>query len=120
MSSNIRVQRICQYCEKEFTARTTVTRFCSDNCAKRAYKARIKAVKIEGSDKQTIIIKSRPINELKEKPILKPKEAAILLGCSVRTVYRLIDNNSIQAKNLGERLTRIKASEIHKLLSDGI
>ncbi|MFA6334291.1 MAG: CHC2 zinc finger domain-containing protein [Bacteroidales bacterium] len=30
MGSNIRVQRICQYCGKEFTARTTVTKYCGD------------------------------------------------------------------------------------------
>ena len=45
MSSNIAIQRICQHCGKEFTARTTVTQYCSDDCAKRAYKARIKAAK---------------------------------------------------------------------------
>ena len=38
MSSNIFVQRICEECGNEFTARTTVTRFCGDRCAKRAYK----------------------------------------------------------------------------------
>ena len=120
MSSNIRVQRICQYCGEEFTARTTVTKHCSDNCAKRAYKVKIREGKVKQSNEATIIIKTKPIEELKAKPILKPKEAAQLLGCSVRTIYRLIDNNTIPAKNLGERLTRINASEIHKLLSDGI
>ncbi len=119
MSSNIRVQRICQHCGEEFTARTTVTRFCSDVCAKRAYKVKLREGKIKQSYDATIIIKTRPIEELNAKPILKPKEAARLLGCSVRTVYRLIDNNTIPAKNLGERLTRINASEIHKLLTDG-
>ena len=43
MSSNIRIQRICQQCKNEFTAKTTVTKYCSDRCSKRAYKARQKA-----------------------------------------------------------------------------
>lgn len=40
MSSKIEVQRICQYCKKEFTARTTVTKYCSHKCNQRAYKAK--------------------------------------------------------------------------------
>ena len=67
MSSNIKVQRICQHCGNEFTARTTVTQYCSDTCSKRAYKARIKAAKIESSNKETQQIKTRPIEELKAK-----------------------------------------------------
>ena len=35
MSSNIRIQRIYQHCEKEFTAKTTVTKNCSDDYGKR-------------------------------------------------------------------------------------
>ena len=47
MSSKIEVQRICQYCEQEFTARTTVTKYCSHKCGQRAYKARKRAETIE-------------------------------------------------------------------------
>ena len=46
MSSNIEIERICQHCNKDFIAKTTVTRYCSDDCAKRAYKARKRAEKI--------------------------------------------------------------------------
>ena len=56
MSSNIRVQRICQFCGKEFTARTTVTKYCSDVCAKRAYKARKRTEKVEISNNAIAII----------------------------------------------------------------
>lgn len=40
MSSNIRLQKTCQHCGNRFTAKTTVTKFCSDTCAKWAYKQR--------------------------------------------------------------------------------
>ena len=53
MRSKISVQRICEHCGDVFTAKTTVTRFCGDNCAKRAYKQRLKASKIEVSNKET-------------------------------------------------------------------
>jgi hypothetical protein len=50
MSSNIRVNKICEFCNSLFVARTTVTRFCGDVCAKRAYKARKRLEAINESD----------------------------------------------------------------------
>lgn len=117
MSSNIKVQRICQHCGNEFTARTTVTKYCSDICAKRAYKARKRTEKIETSNKETIQIKTQPLETLKAKEFLTVRDVATLLGCSVRTTYRLIDNSTLKAVNLAERMTRIKRSEVNKLLS---
>ena len=67
MSSNIEIQRICQLCGKEFTARTTVTQYCSDTCSKRAYKARVRAAKIGTSNKETQHIKTQPIEEIKAR-----------------------------------------------------
>ena len=61
MSSNIEVLKICQHCEMEFTARTTVTKYCGDACAKRAYKARKRVEKVEQSNKETVQIKKQPI-----------------------------------------------------------
>lgn len=116
MSSNIRVQRICQHCGTEFTAKTTVTKYCGDTCAKRAYKARKKAEKLQQSNKETIEIKRKPIEDIKAKEFLTAQDAATLLGFSLRTVYRLIDKGTLQAFNLGERLTRIKRSSLYQLL----
>ncbi|WP_026135698.1 helix-turn-helix domain-containing protein [Nafulsella turpanensis] len=115
MSSNIRITRICQYCRKEFTAKTTVTKYCSDVCAKRAYKARKKAEKIEVSEKETETIKAKPVEEIKAKEFLTVKDTAKLLNCSIRTIYRLIDNGSLHAVNLSQRKTLLKRSEIDKL-----
>lgn len=116
MSSNIFIQRICEHCSKEFTARTTVTKFCSDACAKRAYKARKRAEKIEESNTETFQVKNKPIEELKAKEFLSVKDIALLLGCSTRTAYRLIDKGKINAVNLSERLTRVKRSELNKIM----
>lgn len=115
MSSNIQVQRICQHCGKEFTARTTVTQFCGDHCAKRAYKLRMKVSKIEASNNQTQQQKNQPIEELKAKEFLTVREVARLLNCSVRSAYYYIDNGTIKAVNLGQRSTRVKRSELDKL-----
>ena len=115
MSSNIRILRICQYCNKEFTARTTVTKCCSDNCAKRAYKLKIKNNKINESNTETTLIKNKPIEDLKLKEFLTVRDVAKLLNCSLRTTYRLIQLGNIKAVNLSERKIIIKRSDIDNL-----
>lgn len=109
------VQRICQQCGAGFTAKTSVTKYCSDKCSKRAYKARKRAEKIEQSNTETIKQKNQPIEELKAKEFLTVKEVAQLLNCSVRSAYYYIESGTISAVNLGQRLTRVKRSEIDKL-----
>lgn len=115
MSSKIEVQRICQYCEQEFTARTTVTKYCSDKCSKTAYKARKRAEKVKQSNAETTRIKNQPIEQLKAKEFLTVREVAQLLNCSVRSAYYHIESGTISAVNLGQRMTRVKRSEIDKL-----
>lgn len=115
MSSKIEVQRICQQCGIEFTARTTVTRFCSHRCASAAHKEKVRAGKVEQSNKQTQQIKTQPIEELKAKEFLTVREVSRLLNCSVRSVYYYIETGTIKAVNLGQRITRVKRSEIDKL-----
>jgi excisionase family DNA binding protein len=115
MSSKIEVQRICQHCNNEFTARTTVTRFCSHRCASAAHKQKIRAGKVEQSNKETQQIKTQSIEELKAKEFLTVREVARLLNCSVRSTYYYIESGTIKAVNLGQRITRVKRTEIDKL-----
>jgi excisionase family DNA binding protein len=117
MSSNIKVQRICQHCGMEFTAKTTVTKYCGDDCAKRAYKVRMRNIKVDSSNEETMIIKSKPITEVQAKEFLTAKDVSILLDCSVRTVYYYISTGRIKAVNLSQRLTRIKRSDIDLLFT---
>lgn len=86
MSSNIRVTRICQYCGMGFDAKTTVTKYCGDPCAKRAYKATLRKEKVEKSNKETKVIKEKPIENLKAKEFLTVRDAATLLNSSRQTV----------------------------------
>ena len=117
MSSNIQVQRVCQHCGKEFTARTTVTQYCGDSCAKRAYKERQRLSKIERSKTETERIKAKPIDELKAKEFLTVRDVSKLLNCSIRTAYRLIDQGNIKAVNLARRKTLVKRSDIDRLFA---
>lgn len=117
MSSNIQIQRVCEHCGNDFTARTTVTRFCSDICAKQAYKNRQRAAKIKISNEQTNLLKSKPIEDLKAKEFLSVREAAKLIGCCRQTVYTLINSGKINGVNIKIKKTIIPRTEINKLFS---
>lgn len=96
MSSNIKVGRICQTCGKLFTARTTVTKCCSDRCSKIAYKKRIKEEKVAASIQETEEKISKSIKILKNKDFLSLEEAAKVLNLSRTSIYRLRKEGGIQ------------------------
>jgi len=103
MPSNIRVQRICQHCGNEFTAQTTVTKYCGDRCAKRAYKARKKAIKVEASNKETQEIKNKPITEIQAKDFLSIQDVCQLFNVSRTTVWRMMKDGKVQSAKIGKR-----------------
>lgn len=115
MSSNISVYRICGFCDSEFLAKKTTTKYCSLKCASKDYKQRLKNQKIESSNLQTIKIKNQPLIDLKDKEFLNVKQLALLLGFSVKTVYRLINTKRINAYNFSERKTLIRRCDINVL-----
>ena len=115
MSSRIKIQRVCGYCKNGFTAKTTVTKYCSHKCNQRHYKAKVKEQKINKSNSETTKIKVEPMEVIKSKEFLTVREVSQLLNCSVRTAYNYIDSGTIKAVNLGQRMTRIKRSEIDSL-----
>lgn len=115
MSSNIKVQRICQYCNTEFTAKTTVTKYCSHICNSRALKLKVKLKKIGFSNTQTLQTKNKYQEDLKNKEFLTVKQVAQLLDFSVRTLYRIINEKKINAVNISQRKTLIRRKDIDAL-----
>ncbi len=127
MSSNIQIKRICQYCGKEFIAKTTKTAYCSHSCNSLAYKAKIKAGKIEQSNNETSQIrvsndirpvKTKSIENLKDREYLTVKEVSMLINCSRQNVYKLIKSGKLKATNLLIKKTIVKRSDIDKLFSN--
>lgn len=114
MSSRIYTIRICEYCNKEFTARTTKTRFCSKKCNSAAYKAKQRRIKIENSEQQTKQIAQQHLSEITQKEYLSVSEASLLVGLSRRTFYNLIQRNSLPIYKIGTR-TILKRSDLDKL-----
>ncbi len=118
MSSNIRVQRICQYCGTEFTARTTTTLYCSHRCNSTAYKQKIRAGKVQKSNTETKQIKTKPIEELKTKEFLTVTDVSKLINCSRQNVYKLINTGKLKATNVLERKTIIRRSDLDKIFNE--
>ena len=111
MSSNIRIKKICQHCNKVFTAKTTVTKFCSDVCAKANYKKRQREHAIELSHIDT----EKQLSQAKsdDKPLLSgflAKEMvsinglAAMTGLSERTIFRLMKDPEFPRVKIGKKL----------------
>lgn len=116
MSSNISIQRTCEFCGNEFTARTTVTKYCQHRCASMAYKARTRNSKIKKSNFETVKSVSIPIAAVQAKDFLKVEEVCGLLGISRSTVSRAIKENRLNAVRFGRRIV-IKRTDIDRLFS---
>ena len=117
MSSNISVKRVCQYCGKEFAAKTTVTKYCSLQCNSTHYKAKVRAAKVDASNTETVKTKEkgRAVEELNAKTFLSIEEASRLVGISRRTVYRLVERDGLKVGKAGSR-TIIRRSDLEGLL----
>jgi len=99
------------YCGEIFIAKTTVTKYCSDNCAKRAYKNRKRQEKLQTVDTSSSTVS---VNGIQSQDFLSIQDACNLLGTSRWTIYRMIDRNQLTAAKLGRR-TIIRRMEIDKL-----
>jgi excisionase family DNA binding protein len=119
MSSNIRIPKICEFCDKEFIAKTMYTKYCGDRCAKRAYKERMKAKKLEVVlKKESKVTASKNYidpEEVEKKEYLSIKEAVVYLGVSERTIYRLLESGDIE-KAIVRKRTIIPKESINELI----
>jgi len=112
MSSNIKIQKICEFCGNEFTARTLVTRFCSHKCNSRHYKQVTRDEKAKALVKTDIVLED-PLDTLRSvsQEYFEVNEAAMLMRISRRTLYRLIALKKIKKKKMLSR-TVITMSDI--------
>ena len=114
----MRIDRICEYCHKDFIARKTISKTCSDRCAKMLYKQKQRQAKIESSNKETEAIRAKPIEELKAKEFLTVREVAKLLNSSRQMIYDLIKTGKVQAVNLKIKKTMISRASINLLFEN--
>jgi excisionase family DNA binding protein len=104
MSSNIKIQKNCEFCGGEFTARTLYTRYCSKSCNKKHYKQLLLEKNLETKTGQETI-KVSPTEILKNSlhEYFQIDEAAQIMRISRRTLYRLIEEKKIKKKKLLSR-----------------
>lgn len=113
MSSNFKIPAKCKFCGSRFIAKTTVTQYCTLNCARRAYKQRKREEKLQYTLEQTSL--QEPVKtENGGKEYFSISEATQMLGASRWTIYRLITNGKLKAAKLGSR-TIIQKTDIDKL-----
>lgn len=115
MSSNIKITRICQHCCQEFIAKTTVTKYCGDVCAKRAYKEKVRKQKIKESEAETNVQRNKYSVPVSTAEYLTVKDVSSLLKCDPRTIYSMIKGGRLNAINLSARKTRILKRDIDEL-----
>lgn len=111
MSSNITVTRKCIECGNLFTAKTTVTQFCSAKCNKRNYKKRKRNEKVLTTENALFNAVKTDYNILEAKPFLKITELSKILNVSRSTIYNLINNGTIPIVKVGNR-TLIKKEDV--------
>lgn len=122
MSSKIQIPKTCEYCGKAFIARTTVTKCCSDNCSKRAYKARKRQEKIQASleqelNKPKLVQKEATTpTSLNSKDFLSITEASQLIGVSRWTIQRMVKRGQLNSVQFGRKHI-IKRAQIENLFA---
>ena len=107
MSSNIRIERICEWCGNRFMAQTTVTRFCSKRCSEHSYKERMRQKKMALSNQETS--KCNPERKSRDKDFLTPTETAQYLGVCRTYIYDSINRGKIKVTRIGRKTLISKA-----------
>ena len=110
MSSYIRIKKICKFCNKSFIAKTTTTKCCSDYCAKRFYKLKIRDKKIAQAKNQEEILRAPDIDMFRTnimaihaKRFLTLNEAAFLLNVSPLTLRRWVLSGKMTSTKIGKK-----------------
>lgn len=118
MSSNIKINLICVECANDFTAKTTVTKYCSKKCNTRAYKRGKSSEKLLPIIQKTKRIQQKVLENLSLKEFLSVTEVSKLIGCSRQNVYKLINSGRLKATNLLLKKTIVKRVDLDQLFID--
>ena len=105
-ASKYKIQRKCKVCGTLFYAKTVSSWYCSRNCTCAAYRIKKRDEKNEQKRKEKV----SKIPD--DRPYISVAEAVALFGISRNSLYRLINNGTIPAINMGQRLTRISRAHL--------
>ena len=123
MSSNLLLKKVCKHCGNIFTAKTTVTKFCSDDCAKKNYKLRKKqeAVNLSNDQTKSTILKGNKEGNVgsvsDQQEIVDIKVLSAVTSISERTLYRLVKDPSFPKIKIGRSVLFHKKTVIQFIIS---
>ena len=103
------IKRKCEMCGATFIAKTLESKYCSKHCIDMAYKQKKAAAKKAEQFKQI----AQKVPDARE--YISVAEAVAMYSIGRDTIYRLIKKGAIPYINIGERLTRIKRTELEKM-----
>lgn len=115
MSSNIEIKKVCQWCGREFIARTTTTGYCSHRCSGLAYKERKRQEKLRKCEQKVRRVQTGQV-EVEKLDFLTPRKAAQLLGVCYKTIYNYINNGTIKAWRMN-RKTLVRKTDVDALFA---
>lgn len=101
-----RTTKKCPICGTTFTTKTINSRYCSEQCSRKAYKRKVAEEKRQ--QELDAVAESVPDN----RPYISVPEAIAIYGVAKSTLYRLIRQGHIPAINLGTRLLRIDRQKL--------
>jgi excisionase family DNA binding protein len=122
MSSNLTLKKVCQHCGNVFTAKTTVTKFCSDDCAKKNYKLRKRKEAILISNSQTKeSLLTKTINKperltMDQQELINIRVLSAVSSIGERTLYRLIKDKEFPKVKIGRVLLFHKKTVIDYII----
>ncbi|HEY0743034.1 MAG TPA: helix-turn-helix domain-containing protein [Chryseosolibacter sp.] len=104
MSSNIKIQKNCEFCGNDFTARTLYTRYCSKSCNKKHYKQLLLEKNLEiKTDQENIKVSPTETLKNSSQEYFEINEAAQIMRVSRATLYRLIKTKKFKKKKVLSR-----------------
>ena len=101
--------RRCACCGREFTAYSGVQKYCSVGCADEAKKERKKR-------HEDFLRAAEPVVGLRQQEYLTFSRAAILMGCSRQSVYKLVNQGKLEASRISSRMAIIRRADIESML----
>ncbi len=91
MKAKHSIKKVCEYCNIEFEASKSTTRYCSHKCNSRALKDVKRNEVIQLTEKLTKQKKVERVGrDVSNQEYLSISEAAILMGVSRWTIYRYV------------------------------
>lgn len=112
MSSNLKIEKVCEWCGSQFVARTTATAYCSHRCSSLAYKERKRQAKLQQFKDEYARTQTKPRKDVEDVEFMTPIELSRLLGMSRASIYNYITSGVIKKLRLrGKTLIRKKDVE---------